>query len=163
MARKASATKAVKTAKSKKATRRRPQQKKKGGPDPIDVHVGGRVRLRRMVLGMSQDALGKALGLTFQQVQKYEKGSNRIGAGRLKQLSELLEVPIQFFYDDYDTVIGARGFAEEAPGDPFMDLLHSPEGVQLCRHYSEIEDPKVRKRVLELVRSISETETAKAK
>ncbi len=163
MARKAKATKAAKAVKSKKTLRRKPQQKKKGGPDPMDVHVGGRVRLRRMVLGMSQDALGKALGLTFQQVQKYEKGSNRIGAGRLKQLSELLEVPVQFFYDDYDSVIGGRGFAENGATDPFMELLHSQEGVQLCRYYSEIEDPKVRKRVLELVRSISETETAKAK
>ncbi len=163
MARRAKAAKAVKTARPKKAARKTPPQKKKGGPDPIDVHVGGRVRLRRMVLGMSQDALGKALGLTFQQVQKYEKGANRIGAGRLMQLSELLEVPVQFFYDDYDSIGGARGFAEDGPEDPFMELLHSQEGVQLCRYYSEIEDPKVRKRVLELVRSISETETAKAR
>ena len=151
---------AVKTAKAKKPVSKQAPQKKKGGPDPVDVHVGGRVRLRRMVLGMSQDALGKALGLTFQQVQKYEKGANRIGAGRLMQLSELLEVPIQFFYDDYDTPIGREfGFAESGnDDDPFMELLHSQEGVELCRCYASIEDPKVRKRVLELVRSIAETE-----
>lgn len=159
MARKA---KAAKSAKAKKPARKQAPRKKKGGPDPVDVHVGGRVRLRRMVLGMSQDALGKALGLTFQQVQKYEKGANRIGAGRLKQLSELLEVPIQFFYEDYDTPVGAFGFAEPGDDDPFMELLHSQEGVELCRCYASIEDPKVRKRVLELVRSIAETETAAA-
>ena len=159
MARKA---KAVKSAKAKKPARKQPPRRKKGGPDPVDVHVGGRVRLRRMVLGMSQDALGKALGLTFQQIQKYEKGANRIGAGRLLQLSELLEVPIQFFYDDYDTPIGAFGFAESGADDPFMELLHSQEGVELCRHYASIDDPTVRKRVLELVRSIAETETAAA-
>lgn len=162
MARTAKTTKTAKPVAAKKTTRKKTPLKKKGGPDPIDVHVGGRVRLRRMVLGMSQDALGKALGLTFQQVQKYEKGANRIGAGRLMQLSGLLEVPVQFFYDDYDTEVGARGFAEDdAPSDPFMDLLHSQEGVQLCRYYTQIEDPIVRKRVLDLVRSISETETAK--
>jgi len=130
----------------------------------MDVHVGGRVRLRRMVIGMSQDALGKALGLTFQQVQKYEKGANRIGAGRLKQLSNILDVPVQFFFDDYESGVSSAapaGFAEDGDDDPFMDLLHSPEGVQLCRYYSQIDDPKVRKRVLELVRSISEAESAK--
>lgn len=138
------------------------QGAKKGGPDPIDVHVGGRVRLRRMIMGMSQDALGKALGLTFQQIQKYEKGANRIGAGRLKQLSELLEVPVQFFYDDYDDIIGApaRGFAEDPEQDEFMEFVRSPEGVKLCRYYAQISDPEVRKRVLELVRSISGTEDA---
>lgn len=161
MARTAKTTKATKAVAAKKTSRKKTPLKKKGGPDPIDVHVGGRVRLRRMVLGMSQDALGKALGLTFQQVQKYEKGANRIGAGRLKQLSGLLEVPIQFFYDDYETEIGAQGFAEYGAEDSFMDFLHSQEGVQLCRYYMEIEEPIVRKRVLDLVRSISEAETAK--
>ncbi len=160
MAKKAKAAKSVK---ANNPAQKQSPRKKKGGPDPIDVHVGGRVRLRRMVLGMSQDALGKALGLTFQQVQKYEKGANRIGAGRLMQLSELLDVPIQFFYDDYDTPIGAVGFAENGnDADPFMELLHSQEGVELCRHYASIDDPKVRKRVLELVRSIAETETVAA-
>ncbi len=157
-------TKAAPPAKVRPAKSKIAPNKKKGGPDPMDVHVGGRVRLRRMVVGMSQDALGKALGLTFQQIQKYEKGANRIGAGRLKQLSEILEVPVQFFFEDFEGEIGAIGFAEApvSDADPFMALLHSQEGVQLCRYYSEIEDPKVRKRVLELVRSISETETAKA-
>ncbi|MEM8772196.1 MAG: helix-turn-helix domain-containing protein [Pseudomonadota bacterium] len=140
-----------------------PQRKTKGGPDDIDKHVGARIRLRRIRLGMSQEALGKSLGLTFQQVQKYEKGANRVGAGRLFQLSEVLEVPIQFFYDDIGDMIGAAtGFAEDEPTDPFMDLVNSPDGIQLCRYFSEIEDAKVRKRVLELVRSIAETESGKS-
>jgi len=130
----------------------------KGGPDSIDAHVGSRVRLRRMVIGMSQESLGKALDLTFQQVQKYEKGANRIGAGRLMQLSQILDVPIQYFYDDFDKVVGAPGFAEDGVGDAFMNFIQSPEGVQLCKYFSAIDDPKVRKRVLDLVRTISETE-----
>lgn len=138
---------------------KRQVRKKKGGPDPIDVHVGSRLRLRRMILGVSQDALGRSLDLTFQQIQKYEKGANRIGAGRLMQLAEILEVPIQFFYDDYDGMIGSSGLAETDGKDAFMELLNSPEGIQLCRYFSLIEDPKVKKRVIDLVRSISETET----
>ncbi len=150
---------------SKQTASKKTVIKKKGGPDPIDIHVGGRVRLRRMILGMSQEALGKSLGLTFQQVQKYEKGVNRVGASRLFQLSTLLDVPIQFFYDDYDAKIGGRSFglAEPDIGDAFMKFVNSPEGVQLCRHFSAIEDPQVKKRVLDLVKSISETETAKKK
>ena len=154
---------AEKSAIKPQGKRKVPPSKKKGGPDPTDIHVGSRVRLRRMVIGMSQDALGRKLGLTFQQIQKYEKGANRIGAGRLKQLSEILEVPVQFFFDDLDGAASVDGFAEDGAGDdPFMSLLHSQEGVQLCRYYSEIDDPKVRKRVLELVRSISEAESAGA-
>lgn len=133
-------------------------------PHPIDVHVGGRVRMRRMLLGMSQDKLGDALGLTFQQVQKYEKGVNRIGASRIFEIAGALNVPIQFLYDDFVGQIGiSPGFAEGEEG-AFMQLLHSPEGVQLCRHFSEIKDPKVRKRVLELVKTLSEgaTEDARA-
>lgn len=134
----------------------------KDGPHPVDIHVGARVKLRRMILGMSQEALGKALGLTFQQIQKYEKGVNRIGASRLFELSELLEVPIQFFYDDFGDLIGvAKGLSEPDPGDAFMELINSPDGVQLCRYFSAIDDPQVKKRVLELVKTISETETAK--
>ncbi|MEX0644498.1 MAG: helix-turn-helix transcriptional regulator [Parvularculaceae bacterium] len=124
-------------------------------PHPVDIHVGGRVRLRRMLLGMSQDKLGEALGLTFQQVQKYEKGVNRIGASRVFEIAKILDVPIQFFYDDF----GGRsaqsyGFAESEDGG-FMALLHSPEGVQLCRYFAEISDPKVRRRVLDLVKTLA--------
>lgn len=111
--------------------------------------------MRRMILGMSQDKLGEALGLTFQQIQKYEKGVNRIGASRVFEMAKILEVPIQYFYEDFGGKSArALGFAE-APDDSFMQLLYTPEGVQLCRHFSEIKDPKVRKKVLELVKTLS--------
>lgn len=128
-------------------------------PHPIDVHVGGRVRLRRTMLGMSQDKLAESLGLTFQQIQKYEKGVNRIGASRVFEISRVLGVPIQFFFDDYDEITGrSYGFAEAGPDDgaAMMELLNSPEGVQLCKHFAAITDPKIRKRVLELVKSLAD-------
>jgi transcriptional regulator with XRE-family HTH domain len=129
----------------------------KKSPHPVDVHVGGRVRLRRMLLGMSQDKLGESLGLTFQQIQKYEKGINRIGASRVFEISKILDVPIQFFFDDFDGKSGqSYGFAEATEDDGFMQLLHSPEGVQLCRHFADIGDPKVRRRVLDLVKTLAE-------
>ena len=105
------------------------------------------------------DALGKALGLTFQQIQKYEKGVNRIGASRIFELSQLLDVPIQYFYEDYGDG-GARvpGMAEPDAGEAFMKLVNSPEGVELCRYFSKIKDQKVKKRVLDLVKTIAETE-----
>lgn len=131
-------------------------------PHPMDVHVGGRVRLRRMMLGMSQDKLGEALGLTFQQVQKYEKGVNRIGASRVFEIAKILDVPIQYFYDDFESGAGrSHGFAE-SDDVGFMALLHSPEGVQLCRHFAEIKDPKVRKRVLDLVKTLANGEAQEA-
>lgn len=115
--------------------------------------------MRRMLLGMSQDRLGDALGLTFQQIQKYEKGVNRIGASRIFEIAQILDVPIQYFYEDFaGRAVRALGFAE-SDDDSFMQLLHTPEGVQLCRHFAEIRDPKVRKRVLELVKTLSQGES----
>ena len=134
---------------------------KRDGPHPVDTHVGSRVKLRRMILGMSQDSLGKSLGLTFQQVQKYEKGVNRIGASRLFELSDLLEVPIQYFYDGYGDADTANGFAEPDVAETFMELVNSPDGVNLCRYFAEIKDPQVKKRVLDLVKSIAETDMGK--
>ena len=132
--------------------------KKSGGPHPVDIHVGSRVRLRRMILGLSQDKLGDALGLTFQQIQKYEKGVNRIGASRMFQISQVLNVPVQYFFDDFTTTdtAGVEGVGESEAGDTFMSLVNSPEGVQLCRYFARIEDPRVRRRVLELVKTLSE-------
>lgn len=131
----------------------------KKSPHPVDAHVGGRVRLRRMVIGMSQDKLGELLGLTFQQVQKYEKGVNRIGASRIFELSRILDVPIHYFFEDFDGATNqSYGFAEAKGDDNVMQLLRSPEGVELCRFFSEIKDPKVRKRVLDLVRTLAEGE-----
>lgn len=128
---------------------------------PVDVHVGSRVKLRRMALGVSQDTLGKSMGLTFQQIQKYEKGVNRISASKIYELSRLLEVPIDYFFDGYgDGADYGDGLAEESQGDPFMELIRSPDGVQLCRHFASIRDPDVKKRVLDLVKSIAEAESS---
>lgn len=127
-------------------------------PNPIDVHVGSRVRLRRMLVGMSQEKLGENLGLTFQQIQKYEKGANRIGASRLYQISQILGVPVQFFYDDMADEIKSKkkGFAE-ADHTPFvMDFVSSSEGLQLNRAFSSIEEPKVRKKLLDLVKALAD-------
>lgn len=125
-------------------------------PNPIDVQVGNRVRLRRMLIGMSQEKLGEMLGLTFQQVQKYEKGVNRIGAGRLFHVAQILGVGIDYFYQGVIEQIpkpAAPGFAEETP-PPVMEFLSSGEGLQLTLSFMRIKDPKVRKRVLDLVKSL---------
>jgi transcriptional regulator with XRE-family HTH domain len=129
--------------------------------NPIDAQVGNRLRLRRMMIGMSQERLGELLGLTFQQVQKYEKGVNRIGAGRLFEIARILGVPIFYFYESVsEKLANAPGFAEtESP--PVLEFVSSGEGLQLSLAYMRIKDPKVRKRVLDLVKSLSEDVTAK--
>ena len=128
---------------------------------PIDVQVGTRVRLRRMLIGMSQEKLGEMLGLTFQQVQKYEKGVNRIGAGRLFQVAHILGVPIDYFYEGVGAQLaGQEGFAEES-APPVMEFVSSGEGLQLSLAFMKIKDAKVRKRVLDLVKSLGEEEADK--
>ena len=125
--------------------------------NPIDIQVGNRVRIRRMLIGMSQERLGDLLGLTFQQVQKYEKGVNRIGAGRLFEVSRILGVPIDFFYEGIgEQLAGNRGFAEPEASPPVMEFVSSGEGLQLSLAFMKIKDAKVRKRVLDLVKSLSE-------
>ena len=137
---------------------------KDGRPSPIDVHVGSRIRLRRTLLGLSQERLGDALGLTFQQVQKYERGVNRVGASRLFDLSRVLDVPISFFFDDMPETLSTAysgssqsrrisGFAEsqEGFGD---DAMNRRETLELVRAYYRITDPAVRKRVFELIKSL---------
>ncbi|MDB5369481.1 MAG: transcriptional regulator [Roseomonas sp.] len=135
-------------------------------PSPIDTHVGSRVRLRRTLLGLSQEKLGEALGLTFQQVQKYERGVNRIGASRLFDLSRVLDVPIGFFFDDMPGVPGngggmtrprMGGFAEQQEGFE-DDTLHRRETLELVRAYYRIGEPAVRKRVFELIKSLAPAE-----
>ena len=134
-------------------------------PSPIDVHVGGRVRLRRTLLGMSQEKLGDALGLTFQQVQKYERGVNRIGASRLFDLARVLDVPIGFFFDDMPDAMGGSmavtrrmaGFAENQEGFE-DDTLHRRETLELVRAYYRITDASVRKRVFDLIKSLTPAE-----
>jgi transcriptional regulator with XRE-family HTH domain len=128
-------------------------------PNPIDAHVGMRVRLRRMLLGMSQEKLGEHLGLTFQQVQKYEKGVNRIGASRLFDLARVLAVPIQFFYDEAPIgpvdAVASPGFAERPAESYVVDFLSTREGMELNKAFVKITDPKVRRSVVDLVRSLS--------
>ena len=126
--------------------------------NPIDIQVGNRVRIRRMLIGMSQERLGDLLGLTFQQVQKYEKGVNRIGAGRLFEVSRILNVPVDFFYEGVNE--GAPG-SPESDGAPVMDFVSSGEGLQLSLAFMKIKDAKVRKRVLDLVKSLAEEESQK--
>ena len=134
-------------------------------PSPVDVHVGARIRLRRTLLGMSQERLGDALGLTFQQVQKYERGVNRVGASRLFDLSRILDVPISFFYDNMPSgqasapLSGSSpvaGFAEgqDAYGGAADELMNKRETLELVRAYYRIADPTVRKRMFELIKSM---------
>jgi len=137
-------------------------------PSPIDVHVGSRIRLRRTLLGMSQERLGESLGLTFQQVQKYERGVNRVGASRLFDLSRVLDVPISFFFDDMPDSLAANfgGLPSRRAGghaeaqDPFGDdTLSRRETLELVRAYYRITDPSIRKRVFDLIKSMGPTDT----
>jgi len=127
--------------------------------NPIDGQVGNRVRLRRMLIGMSQERLGELLGLTFQQVQKYEKGVNRIGAGRLFEVSRILGVPIDYFYEGASTQLSGSSETEASP--PIMEFVSSGEGLQLSLAFMKIKDPKLRKRVLDLVKQMAEDEDEK--
>ena len=127
--------------------------------NPIDVQVGNRVRIRRMLIGMSQERLGDLLGLTFQQVQKYEKGVNRIGAGRLFEMARILNVPVDFFYEGMNST---QPGTAEGEGAPVMEFVSSGEGMQLSLAFMKIKDAKVRKRVLDLVKSLAEEEAQKA-
>jgi transcriptional regulator with XRE-family HTH domain len=128
-------------------------------PNPIDVHVGSRVRFRRMLLGMSQEKLGEKLGLTFQQVQKYEKGINRIGASRLFDLAQVLGVSVQFFYEEAPSQEGhsfpPQGFAENPDEHSIVEFLRSRDGLELNRAFVRISDVKARRAIVDLVRSLA--------
>lgn len=130
----------------------------KKAPNPIDKHVGSRVRMRRMMLAMSQEKLGDALGLTFQQVQKYEKGTNRIGASRLQQISHILQVPVSFFFDGAPIIAGmprAEGVSE-APSPAYVsDFLATSDGLALTKAFMRIDDSKLRRRIVDLVEQIA--------
>ena len=126
---------------------------KKTKPNPTDRHVGARVRMRRLMLDMTQTELGDGLGLTFQQVQKYEKGSNRIGASRLQHIAEILQVPISFFFEGTGEV---GEFKTIEPKSLFVsDFLASSEGVALVKAYMKIKDAKLRRCIVQLVEQIS--------
>jgi transcriptional regulator with XRE-family HTH domain len=124
-------------------------------PNPIDKHVGSRVRMRRMMLGMSQEKLGDALGLTFQQVQKYEKGTNRIGASRLQQISNILQVPVSFFFEGSPNVPPRATGMSEAPSPAYVaDFLATSDGLALTKAFMRIKDSKLRRRIVDLVEAI---------
>ena len=132
----------------------------KKSPNPIDTHVGARVRLRRMMLGMSQEKLGEHLGITFQQIQKYEKGTNRIGASRMQAIARVLSVPVGFFFEDAP---GVTPIAGEQRFDPaatshVVEFLTSSEGLQLNRAFVRIADPEVRRKLVGLVKALAGVE-----
>jgi len=147
----------------KAPVRRRPKLDR---PNPIDVHVGARVRLRRTLLGLSQEKLGEAIGLTFQQVQKYERGANRIGASRLWELSGVLDVPVQFFFGEMsqDTVAAMRQIQQShglvpPPAAAFeAEPMARRETLELVRAYYRITDSAVRRRLFELAKSLAPSE-----
>lgn len=132
-------------------------------PNPIDRHVGSRVRMRRMLAGISQEKLGEALGLTFQQIQKYEKGANRISASRLQQIAKKLEVPVSFFFDGAPTGDApAAGFSDSASTAYISDFLATSEGVQLTKAFVRIKSGRIRRRIVDLVEALAEEDSEKA-
>ncbi|MGB1547072.1 MAG: helix-turn-helix domain-containing protein [Alphaproteobacteria bacterium] len=153
---------ALAEAKKKKSASSGRGRHKGEGPNPIDVHVGGRVRLRRTLLGMSQEKLARAIGLTFQQIQKYERGANRIGASRLHELSQVLDVPVSFFFDDMNGPSGGYAVVgelrEEAPPPFEGDPMTKRETLKLVRAYYRIKSPALRKRILDLTQSLADGE-----
>lgn len=124
--------------------------------NPIDMHVGARMRLRRLMLRMSQDKLGDSLGVTFQQIQKYERGANRVSASRLWNMAEILEVPVQFFFEGLGEQNTLTSFSDTDQTPMVYDFINSHDGVQLAAAFSQICDTKVRRQVLQLVRTLSE-------
>ena len=124
-------------------------------PNPVDRHVGSRVRMRRLMVGMSQEKLGEALGLTFQQIQKYEKGTNRIGASRIQQIADILQVPVSFLFEGAPAVaLIAEGFGIAPSPSYVADFLATSEGLALVRAFSRIPDIKLRRAIVEMVELI---------
>lgn len=137
-----------------------------GVTNPVDIHVGTRLRLARHMQNLSQEALGSSVGLTFQQIQKYERGSNRIGASRLYQFSEILHVPVSFFFDEMPAPLTTREGAYKAGmqdqgQSPFdTDPMARRETLELVRTYYQIPDPQVRRNIYDLVKSLARTNFA---
>ena len=131
----------------------------KKAPNPTDKYVGSRVRMRRMMLSMSQTELGDAIGVTFQQVQKYEKGTNRVGAGRLHQIANVLQTPVSFFFEDPR---GSSAVSNERPGSPSPDyiseFLTTSDGLALVKAFSQIENATVRHNIVRLAQEIGQGE-----
>ena len=143
-----------------KPARRAKRSMAKDGPSPVDVHVGSGVRLRRTLLGLSQDKLGEAIGLTFQQVQKYERGTNRVSASKLWTLSNVLDVPVSYFFDDLGIDEDGSPVAPVTPSGAGIepDPMAKRETLELVRAYYKIADPKTRRRLYDLVKAMANEE-----
>ena len=125
-------------------------------PDPVDIEVGHRIRIERLARGLSQTALANQLGVTFQQVQKYEKGTNRIGASRLQQIAHILQVPVAFFFEDAPRQLERLDETRDAPSASYVsEFLASTEGLSLTRAFMRIDEPKLRRRIVDLVEAIA--------
>ena len=135
----------------------------KKSPNPIDKHVGSRVRMRRMMISMSQEKLGDQLGITFQQIQKYEKGTNRIGASRLQHIANVLGVPVAFFFEGAPTLqAGGSGAFSESPSPAYVsDFLATSDGLALVKSFMRVKDAKVRRRIVDLVEAMTAEEQGK--
>jgi transcriptional regulator with XRE-family HTH domain len=128
-------------------------------PNPVDKYVGSRVRMRRIMLGMSQEKLGDALGLTFQQVQKYEKGTNRVGASRIAQIAEILQVPVSFLFEGGPSGTANTDGCNEGPSPAYVsDFLATSEGLALTRAFTLIPDAKLRRAIVDMVEQIAARE-----
>ena len=123
-----------------------------GVPDPVDVHVGSRIRIRRLLIGMNQETLATALGLTFQQVQKYEGGANRVSASRLSQIADVLGVPIAYFFNDIDL---AGGDPDQSELDA-RERMQRPDVIELIRSYYAIGDARIRQQFLDMVKAVAQ-------
>lgn len=136
-------------------------KKTKGTPDPVDIHVGQRLRVRRSLLGLSQEKLAESIGLTFQQIQKYERGLNRISAGRLYKFSQILQVPITYFFEKIGHEEGALKPAmgmSDKDQDPIVsdDMMNSKETLDLVRAYYAIQDENIRDDIFKFIKSMAE-------
>ena len=124
-------------------------------PDPVDIEVGQRIKIQRLAAGLSQTELGESIGVTFQQVQKYEKGTNRIGASRLQQISQILQVPVSFFFEGAPQNEGRVGKDAEAPWPAYVsDFLANSDGLKLVRAFTQIGDAQLRRSLVRLVEEI---------
>lgn len=129
-------------------------------PNPVDLHVGARVRMRRKFLGMSQEGLAETIDLTFQQVQKYERGSNRISASKLYEIGRALKAPVAYFFEGYGQTEAVEGFSESESEQFVHGFLMTTEGIELAEAFPRIKSGKLRRRVLELVRALAEDDEA---
>jgi len=127
-------------------------------PDPIDTHVGQRLKARRVGLRISQSEIGKALDVTFQQIQKYENGANRIGASNLYRLAQALNVEVSYFFEDLPSATKIKSLSDQPAASFEHDPMTQPESIKLVHNYFRIFSPGVRGRVFQLVKSIADAE-----